>query len=277
MVRRLPCAREVRRLITKVVACAVILLASNSRAGELGDIAEDVQSGGEFPSHGSDADYDSYNDPYDEDESIWDRLLAGAFEGASSLDRGLEYTAYPYENDHEGYLADLANPDAATHPLSKRLWAECGGDFDDIDLVSGGILVEGDHRLGFDITWRTYFEDLGAEGHDDLSTGDANALFRLWQSDTTALRLGGGASWLEFDGEWDAGYNFTVSGEFYPVRPINVAWEWDAGMIGHASLLHGRVTIGANLRHFEVYTGVDFLDIDDTDLTCMVTGIRSWW
>ena len=56
-----------------------------------------------------------------------------------------------------------------------------------------------------------------------------------------------------------------------------MAWEWDAGKIGHASLLHGRATIGANLRHFEVYTGIDYLEIDDTDLTCLVTGLRTWW
>lgn len=262
------------------VACAFVSTAINTQAGELGDIAATVQSGDDDQHRGDDDNWDEYDNPYHEscdDETVWDWLLAGIFTGASAVNPGLEYAAYPYENDHEGYLADLANADAATHPLSKRLWAEFGSDFDDIDLVSGGLLIEGDNRLGFDLTWRTYFEDLGPEGHDDLSTGDANALFRLWQSDTTAMRLGGGASWLEFDGEWDAGCNFTMSGELYPVRPIILAWEWDAGKIGHASLVHARGTIGANLRHFEIYTGIDYLDIDDTDLTCMVTGVRTWW
>lgn len=241
-----------------------------------------MQSGSAEPDR--EPDYERYedpcNDPYDDtdyDESFWDWLLSGIFVGASRCNPGLEYTAYPYENDHAGYLADVANTDAATHPLSTRLWAEYGADFDDVELLSAGLLVEGDHRFGFDLTWRTYFEGLGPEGHDDLSTGDANLLYRVWQSDATALRLGGGASWLEFDGEVDAGYNFTMSSDLFPVRPFIFSLEGDAGKIGHASLLHGRATIGANLRHFEVYTGVDHLKIDDTGLTSMVTGLRTWW
>ncbi len=276
MVRRLSPACEVWRLATMVVVCACFALTKGTEAGDLGNIAADVQSGVDFSGGGGDC--HSYDEDEDDPwEDFWSTAATGAVAIISSKNSGLEYTAYPYENDHEGYLADMANPDAATHPLSTRLWVEYGSDFDDIDLVSGGLLVEGENRLGFDFTWRTYFEDLGPEGHDDLSTGDANLLFRLWQSDVTALRLGGGASWLKFDGELDAGYNFTMSADVFPVRPFVISVEGDAGKIGHASLLHGRATIGANLRHFEVYTGIDYLEIENTDLTSMITGLRTWW
>lgn len=279
MVRWLSYARDVWRLATLVVACAGSTTADRAIAGDLSNIAADVQSGIDSPGGGSRGghDYDSYDGDDDSWEDFWSAAATGAIAAISSKNSGLEYTAYPYENDHAGYLADMANLDAATHPFSKRMWAEYGSDFDDIDLVSGGLLVEGDNRLGLDLTWRSYFEDLGPQGHDDLSTGDANILFRLWQSDATAMRLGAGANWLEFDGEWDAGFNFTMSGELYPVRPIILAWEWDAGKVGSANLLHARATIGANLRHFEVYTGVDYLDVEDTSLTAMITGLRTWW
>lgn len=290
MARRLSCGCEVWRLATLAAGCAClgmcvcVAMPTGAQAGELGEIASDVQSGfdssggGGGGGGGGNYDYDSYHE-YEHESwgDFWTTAGTAAVAVVSSKNSGLEYAAYPYENDHEGYLADTANPDAETHPLSSRSWAEYGSDFDDVDLVSGGLLVEGDNRLGFDLTWRTYFEELASDGHDDLSTGDANFLFRLWQSDATSMRLGAGASWLEFDGEVDAGFNVTASGELYPVRPIILAWEWDAGKIGNASLLHGRATIGANLRHFEVYTGIDYLEIDDTDLTCLVTGLRTWW
>ena len=152
-------------------------MSDRTKAGELGNIASDVQSGVDSSGGGGGGGGDY--DPHDEEESeswedFWSTAATGAVAVISSKNSGLEYTAYPYENDHEGYLADLANQDAATHPLSSRFWAEYGSDFDDIDLASGGLLVEGDNRLGFDLTWRTYFEELGPEGHDDLSTGDAN-------------------------------------------------------------------------------------------------------
>ena len=204
-------------------------------------------------------------------------LLGSLLQGCSSVNSGLEFTAYPYENDHAGYLADLANMDAATHTPSSRLWVEYGSDFDDIDLVSGGLLVEGASRFGFDLTWRTYFEDLGPEGHDHLSTGDANLLYRLLQSDRGSARIGAGMPWFEFGGDVDIGYNFTVSADLFPLRPWIISLEGDAGQVGHAKLLHARSTIGLNLRHAELYTGVDHLTIEDTDLTNMVFGLRTWW
>jgi hypothetical protein len=140
-----------------------------------------------------------------------------------------------------------------------------------------GLLVEGENRLGFDLTWRTYFEDLGPQGHDDLSTGDANLLFRLFQSDRSLWRIGVGMPWLEFEGDVDIGYNFTTSADFFPLRPWIVSFEGDAGKLGHATLLHGRSTIGFNLRHTELYTGIDHLKIEDTDVTSLVTGVRTWW
>jgi hypothetical protein len=228
-------AREVWRRALIAIVCALAPTSFDLRAGELEDIGNAVHSGCD----------DRYvaRDPYcyddgDEetlcDRSIWDLLISAIFLGSSRINPGLEFTAYPYENDHAGYLAELANPEAATHPYSKRLWAEYGTDFDDIALVSTGLLIEGDHRFGFDLTWRTYFEDLGPDGHDDLSTGDANLLYRLWQSGATMLRLGLGANWLEFDGDFDAGYNFTMSSELFPVRPFIISLEGDAGRIGNA-------------------------------------------
>jgi hypothetical protein len=282
MLRRFHCRCEVLRFATIAMACAFAFTSVDAAAGELSDIAADVQSGGGHTGGGGDDRDDERDwDPDDPQEETWEdmatRALGGGIAALSSVNSGLEYTAYPYENDHAGYLAGIANPDAATHDYSKRLWAEYGSNFDDIDSVSGGLLVEGDKRLGFDLTWRTYFENVEPNDHDDLSTGDGNLLFRLWQSDATTTRVGGGASWLEFDGELDAGFNFTMSGEMFPVRPIVVTWEWDAGKIGHAALFHGRATIGANLRHFELYTGVDYLDVEDTSITNMITGIRTWW
>jgi hypothetical protein len=279
MVHSPPDQRKVSRQAMIAVALAGVMLASVACAGELGDIAASVQSDDQRDDERNECD-ERFDDPYEEpcdDDYLGDGIAAGLFAGASAVNAGLEFTAYPYENDHRGYLADITNPDAATQARSARLWAEYGSDFDDIDLVGGGMLVEGDHRLGFDLTGRTYFEDLGPEGHDDLSLGDANALFRLWQSNATTMRLGGGGNWLEFDGEFDAGFNVTMSGELYPVRPLILAWEWDAGKIGVAKLFHARGTIGANLRHFEIYAGVDYLDIEDTSLTAMITGLRTWW
>ena len=91
------------------------------------------------------------------------------------------------------------------------------------------------------------------------------------------MRLGIGMPWLEFDGEFDIGFSGTLAADWFPMRPWIVSLEGDAGQVGNAGLLHGRGTIGFELRHAELYTGVDHLTIEDTHLTNMVLGLRMWW
>lgn len=187
------------------------------------------------------------------------------------------FTAYPYENGHPGNMDDYSNVDVRQRTTSKRVWIEYGTDYDDIDLVGGGLILENHYRWGLDASWRTYFEDLGPAGHDDLSIGDVGAFFRILQGNNASVRLGFSVPWVYYDGDLDGGASFTLGSDYFPLRPWILSTEADLGVVGHASLVHLRATLGFEIRHAELYTGVDYLSLDGEDLTAMVFGVRGWW
>ncbi|HTN77247.1 MAG TPA: hypothetical protein VL096_18440 [Pirellulaceae bacterium] len=88
------------------------------------------------------------------------------------------------------------------------------------------------------------------------------------------LRSGIGVAWLGDARQLDAGFNFTYSGDFYPVKPLVLSGELDAGWVGEAWMIHLRSTIGVQWRQVELFTGYDYREIGQTQLDGWVSGVR---
>jgi hypothetical protein len=79
---------------------------------------------------------------------------------------------------------------------------------------------------------------------------------------------------LADDIDSEFGFNFTYGGDIYPIKPLVISAELDAGWIGEAWLIHLRSTVGVQWKQVEVYTGYDYLEIGQVQLDGFVAGVR---
>jgi hypothetical protein len=194
---------------------------------------------------------------------------------------------YPYPDKYGAYL--LLSPEDAKaifetdsegvcrRDFAGRLALEGGTDFSGIHRGGGQLRLDSAYRLGLTSSWNYFSERLSCGGHDELLIGDANFVVRFAQNEIAHLYSGIGARILCDHGHTDGGFNFTYGMDWFPVRPLVVSTCFDAGTLGHAGVVHGRATLGAVYRRWEIYGGYDFLRIDRVNLQGPLVGVRLWF
>lgn len=62
-----------------------------------------------------------------------------------------------------------------------------------------------------------------------------------------------------------------------PVKPLVISTVLDAGTLGHAGVIHARLTGGVLRSRWEAYLGYDFLRIGSVNLQGPLLGVRFWF
>lgn len=254
----------------------------------------------------SSSSHDSHSDEDEDHDSFLGSLLTSLFSGSSecgcehgvgsSFDGGVIFTVvaspwliprsiledkdevltmadFPYAENWDGYFVNQDPQPEWTKPWSGRFLAESGTDFDGLQKYGGRLRLDTSSRWGLDTEWNFRRESLSS-GHDTLWNGDANLIYRFAQSRRAAFYTGLGVNWLSDRFGGNAGFNFTYSADFYPADPWVVSGSIDWGTLGHATLFHGRATVGVMLNRLEVFTGYDYLKLGGTSLPSFVAGVQ---
>ena len=188
-------------------------------------------------------------------------------------DEELSLAEYPYKADWAGYFVnEHPEPDWTKH-WSGRFLTESGADFDGLQKHGGRLRLDTTSRWGLDTEWNYRREGLSS-GHDSLWNGDVNLVYRFAQSPRGAFYTGLGVNWLSDRFGGNAGFNFTYGADFYPAKPWVLSGSIDWGTLGHATLFHGRATVGVMLKRVEVFTGYDYLKLDGASLPSAVAGLQ---
>jgi hypothetical protein len=167
-------------------------------------------------------------------------------------------------------------------PTRPRTWAarlrmEYADEFNDIERVSGHLLLSTRSRFALD-TETSYYQERHPGGtYDHLWLGDCNVTFRFAQGEHAQFRTGLGFNWLDDPIQTDFGFNFTYGADLFPRRPWVVSATLDWGTLGEAELFRFRTTGGVVLYGVEVYTGYEYLDIDSTQMNGLIGGVRIWF
>ena len=188
-------------------------------------------------------------------------------------DEVLLHADYPYKRDWDGYFVDQDPEPGWAKRWSGRFLAESGTDFDGLQKQGGRLRLETSSRFGLDTEWNYRREEL-TSGHNRLWNGDANLIYRFAQSRRGAFYTGLGVNWLNDRGSGKAGFNFTYGADFYPARPWVLSGSIDWGTLGHATLFHGRATVGVMYKRVEVFTGYDYFKLDNVALPSAVAGLQ---
>jgi len=188
-----------------------------------------------------------------------------------------EFHSYPYKRDSIGAMMIDAPSGSHVKWWHGRAQAEYAHDLDRLSRITGKVLVDTKHRIGFDseINWRQ--EELIGRPSDELWSGDTNVLFRFAQSENVQMRAGIGVNYFTDPIGTETGFNFTYGGDWMPVDPWIVSGEMDWGKLGSATLFHARMTVGIQLHHVEVYTGYDYFDLGHVHSDDIIAGIRLWF
>lgn len=187
------------------------------------------------------------------------------------------FPEYPFQHGIDGYM--MIDPWIPTEPFTYTLQArtEYADDFDGLSRIGTHFLFDTTTRFGIDSEVNYWRESLGGGLHDDLWTGDVNVVFRFAQTEWMQMRTGIGVNWLADDGGSDFGINFTYHGDFFPVDPWIISAEFDLGGLGDETLFHGRFTTGLHWHRAEVFVGYDYYEVDKTDLSGFISGVRIWY
>jgi len=187
------------------------------------------------------------------------------------------FPEYPFQHGIDGYM--MIDPWIPSEPFtySLQVRTEYANDFDSISRIGTHFLFDTTTRFGIDGEVNHWRESLGAGLHDELWTGDMNVVFRFAQTARMQMRTGFGVNWLAAGGHSDFGFNFTYRGDFFPVEPWIVSAEVDFGSLGDETLLHGRFTTGLQWHRAEVFVGYDYYEVDQTELSGFITGLRIWY
>ena len=204
------------------------------------------------------------------------------------------FPRHPYD-DVSGYMmrdpCECWDPDPScavdslrcpAWPTRPRTWAarlrmECADEFNDVQRVSGHLLLSTRSRFGLDTETSYYQEQLPGGSYDHLWLGDCNVTFRFAQGEHGQFRTGLGFNWLDDPLRTDFGFNFTYGADLFPCRPWVLSATLDWGTLGEAELFRFRSTAGLVFHGVEVYTGYEYLDIDTTQLNGLIGGLRIWF
>ncbi len=290
-----------RCLILGVTGLFAVLLSSTAHAGDgvLDAIREDVRTDKpdkQSPKRDRDDhhrhSHKSCGHTYAcdcDDDSVIDEIASELFLAAVATPFWLPHTLledsfiqdkyfaeFPYDGT-SGYMLSDVSPIENPRTWSARLRGELGDDFEDTTRIGGHLLVSNTSRFGVDTEWNYRREDLSGGGRDELWTGDLNLVYRFAQSEHAQFRAGLGANWLHDQTDTNFGFNFTYGADFFPAEPWVLSGTMDLGTIGHASLLHGRFTVGTMIENWELFGGYDYLSIGGVEVDGFIAGIRIWF
>ena len=190
----------------------------------------------------------------------------------------LLFASVPYESS-KGWMKYPNYSDTPTDVFAwgSQIRAEYLDDYDGLTGYRARLLTEHVSRWGFDSETNYWQQSLSPGVHDELWTGDANIVYRFAQNERIQMRSGLGVAWLADSQEADFGLNFTYGGDIYPLDPLVISAELDAGWIGEAWMIHLRSTIGVVYKQAEVYTGYDYLEIGNAQLDGFIAGVKLYF
>ncbi len=213
-------------------------------------------------------------------------LIGGLFslpfeDGEESHEARGYFQRYPFADGSDGFIWLRQDPHAPVDPhvggWFGRLSLEESNDFHTMNRVNGEWLVDTTFRIGLSGDWSYLTERRPCGCIDDLFLGRVNAVVRILQDEKIQLRTGIGVCFETDRGGSDAGFNFTLGGEWFPAKPWIVSTECDLGWLGDAFVSHVRATGGAMLGRWEFYGGYDFLRIGSVNFQGPVAGIQFWF
>jgi hypothetical protein len=197
------------------------------------------------------------------------------------------FTPYPYCERFPGYRTPSS--DHWPHSLSEwegrleprgwsaRVSAENGNDFSGLNRANGQFLLETAAGIGFLTSWNHFYERLSGGRSDEMVIGDVNVIGSLGLGCASTVRAGLGFRTALDHGDSDWGFNFHLGADFFPVRPFVLSISGDVGTLGSAGVWHGRCTLGAMYRGWEVFGGYDALSIGGEVLHGPLVGVRLWF
>jgi hypothetical protein len=186
------------------------------------------------------------------------------------------FPRFPYEGGQPGYMR-IGAPPGGTWRYGGRFRADFARDFDDLERTGGHMLLSTSSRFGLDVELSRFEESLHGGARDRLWMGDCNVTFRFAQSDRSQWRAGLGFNWLDDPVDTDFGFNFTYGFDFFPHQPWVLSTELDWGTLGEAELFHFRSTAGVIVWSLESYVGYEYWDIDRSQTSMWVAGVRAWF
>jgi hypothetical protein len=154
-----------------------------------------------------------------------------------------------------------------------QLFADVGQDTDGLKRGTLGASLDSNQWLGVDTRWTYWLEKLPGKPADSLWLGDINLRLELVTAPALQLALGLGARLL-LDGGTRAGVNATAVAELYPLRPLVLRAEFDAGNLGKAVFWEAQANVGVLIQRWEIYAGVARLRVEDLRFDSAFGGLR---
>ncbi|MCE5268449.1 MAG: hypothetical protein LLG00_11240 [Planctomycetaceae bacterium] len=185
------------------------------------------------------------------------------------------FSPFPYDGDQFAYMTLISRE--TTRPWAAQFATDYGTIFDNLDAVSGRLVLSTTSRFGVDASAHYFEERLPRNRHDNLWLGDANLVFCFARNEQMQWRTGLGVNWLDDRQQADIGFNFTYGFDWFPAKPWVISAELDWGNLGRSSLFHFRSTVGAIVNRFEVYTGYEYYDFDRFHTNSLIAGVRVWF
>lgn len=212
-----------------------------------------------------------------------------------SWERQIAFPAAPYIDGIDGYvrIAGLTPPapggngsltgqpgQAGRRVLGNgsavRLHLEGGAA--DLSLQRGavGLLWSGAHRFEISGELRGYLERNGDGSRDRLWIGSAAVSVLFAQSEYAQFRTGLGTRWMPDGDVSHSGWHFLYGMDFYPMQPLVLSLQGDAGTLGGAWVTSARGSVGAVVDQVEFYLGYEGFWVEDVDLSTWLVGVRLW-
>jgi hypothetical protein len=216
-------------------------------------------------------------------------LLCGAFCASAQDKKENEgaFLPYPYFADFPGFLWKQRRdeqealipppPDVTLWQYSGRLLIENANNFTDLNRLGGQLFLDTKLGLGLRADYNWFHERCCCGKYDDMGLGDVNLLYRLVESERFQMHLGLGCVFLSDSRRTDAGPSATASFDVFPIQPVVLSAQFDAGAIGWAGYGHARGTVGYQWKCWELFGGYDWVRIGSVNLQGPLVGIRLWF
>ena len=204
------------------------------------------------------------------------------------FDCGGQFLRYPYADQFPGYVWMGDWPDHGrngTHrgdlpemrSWSLRFSAEDGNDFNGMNRLGFRVALDAESRFGIQSNWNYLCERPGTDLHDQTLLGDTSVIYRFAQNERAGFYAGLGARLLTDPLTTKSGFDFVYGFDWLPAKPWVFSSLFDTGTVGSAWIIHGRATVGATYRHFELFGGYDFMRIGTVNVQGPLIGLRLWF
>lgn len=170
----------------------------------------------------------------------------------------------------------IRRPEPVGQSARWQLSGEYGGDIDGLRRGTLGLWTDNAYRVGVESRWTYWTEARVNASPDRLVLGDANAIFRVFQSPRLQAHAGLGGRLLAdpVRGGYRGGFNATASLEAYPVFPLTLRFQADLGNLGAAFCFESQASVGFMWRRAEIYAGYSGMLIDPVPFHGPVVGLR---